>query len=213
MKFFNRWKKEPAPVEEVRTGFWSNPLFDNPDVRRVYEQYLLRAGHCPVCKDFLFIDIEYRDGYYDVQKRCISHECDYKVDVSDGFNQSLGLVKPKPPVKPLKESQPNVKKSFPLTTGTLKRSYPRFNPQLKTKVTKRLPSPSQATTDAIYIVPNGNGRYKIYVTTEFCDEYSWRLLDGTVCNIDEFTIEHKYDIERREDVYKCNPNGEVKVCK
>lgn len=213
MRFFNRKKKESESVDYIRTGFWSNPIFDNPNVHRLYKQYLSHAGHCPICNDFLFIDIEHVGGYYNVQKRCINHKCDYKLDISDGFNQRLGLFKPKISTKPSNEICLNDETPSPLTTGTLKMSYQLYNPQLKTVVTKRLPSPSEATTDEVYIVPIDNGGYKIYITTIFCDEYSWILLDEIWGNLDEFEIEKRFDVEKREEVYKVNPKGKVKVSK
>lgn len=81
-------KKQDVPVRE---GFWSNPVFDDEDVYKLYKKYLLRAGHCPLCEDYCFIDIEKATIGYTVVKRCISTDCDYKEDISYEFNKDLGI--------------------------------------------------------------------------------------------------------------------------
>ena len=91
---FSDWfhrRNNDDDVVVVREGFWANPVFDDEEVYNLYKLYLRRAGHCPKCNDFCFIDIEQDNIGYKVIKRCISTDCDYKEDISHEFNKDLGI--------------------------------------------------------------------------------------------------------------------------
>jgi hypothetical protein len=86
---------EDVPLNDSVSLFWNQTIFHNTEVKKLYQQYLRRAGHCPVCNDFLFIDITQEDNtFYKVVKYCISHKCNYSENISSEFNQKLGLTKP-----------------------------------------------------------------------------------------------------------------------
>lgn len=70
-------------------------LLKSKDALFLYGKYIYSAGHCPVCGDFLFVDIYESEGdCYKVIRECVSTDCNYNVDVSDEFNEKLGLKKP-----------------------------------------------------------------------------------------------------------------------
>ena len=76
----------------MSVDFWCNPIFDDDDVLRMYKSFLIKAGRCPVCNDFLFVEINALDGGgFCVVKVCVSHDCSYSLDVSREFNACLGL--------------------------------------------------------------------------------------------------------------------------
>lgn len=116
-------------------GFWSNPVFQDPKVKDLTKKYLLHIGHCPVCDDFLFIDIikEDYENYYNVTKYCISNKCNYTKDISQEFNKHLGLTKHiqyddtirlvNPPSHYYSLEIEQGKGNIPLTTGHLQKSF------------------------------------------------------------------------------------------
>lgn len=66
----------------------------------VYDKMLAKAGKCPKCGDYLFIEI--RDecmGYYRVYAKCLGKDCNYEYSVSNAFNEAMGLKKPPDPMQ------------------------------------------------------------------------------------------------------------------
>ena len=53
--------------------------------------FLAKAGKCPKCGEFLYIHID--DGFpkYYVAKECLSDDCDYTENISDAYNEAMGL--------------------------------------------------------------------------------------------------------------------------
>lgn len=68
------------------------PFLEDSDVMGLYKSFLVHAGRCPKCHDFLYPDIsQNNDGFYTVVKNCMDRNCDYSKDVSDLFNEHLGI--------------------------------------------------------------------------------------------------------------------------
>lgn len=94
------------------------PFLDDMRVLELYKYFLLHAGHCPECNDFLYPDIlSNGDGSYTVVKNCMDRNCDYSLDISDLFNEGLGIN-----TKKTKDKTDDVQ--VPPRTGTLKNSVP-----------------------------------------------------------------------------------------
>lgn len=99
--------------------------FDDIEVDELFKSFVLKAGHCPRCGDFLFPEVNgSKEEGFTVVYECMNRECDYEVDVSDDFNVKLGLNESFNSVKKdLKCKNPPHVYYFPYTTGTLKASY------------------------------------------------------------------------------------------
>ena len=72
------------------------PCLDTPVALETFKLFLLHAGHCPKCNDLLFPEICRDDnGVYSVVKKCMDRNCSYTLDVSEDFNNQLGITMPK----------------------------------------------------------------------------------------------------------------------
>ena len=77
------------------------PCLENPKVLETYKNFVLHAGRCPECNDHLFPEITLKkDGSYKVMKKCMDRNCNYELDVSEDFNNHLGI---RTPIKKEKE--------------------------------------------------------------------------------------------------------------
>ena len=97
--FLRNFFKKEEDYEEFEIPTWfDNPLFENKtflledyNLLKLYELYLRRAGHCPLCDDFLIVYIDKVNNHYKVTKHCVNHSCEYEEDVSKSFNEDLGI--------------------------------------------------------------------------------------------------------------------------
>ena len=72
------------------------PCLDTLVALETFKLFLLHAGHCPKCNDLLFPEISRDDnGVYSLVKKCMDRNCSYSLDVSEDFNNQLGIVIPK----------------------------------------------------------------------------------------------------------------------
>lgn len=79
----------------------------------VYNRMLAKAGKCPKCDDYLFIEI--RDkfmGYYQVYAKCLGEDCNYEYSVSNAFNEAMGLKKPPDPMQEIFSPSSNIPYKF-----------------------------------------------------------------------------------------------------
>lgn len=174
---YNPFKKKKDVIQEpVRMGFWSNPIFDNDEVLKLYKNELLRVGHCPVCDDFLFIDISLESNHYKVVKRCISHECDYTEDISFDFNRKLGITIFTEPVKEKVKSSYKPNPNEILDRGNVN-SKSHFwelssNSYISNVAVDELPLACEDTLNKVYVL--NEYPYEIYVTVrEAYDDFEW----------------------------------------
>ena len=98
--FLKNWlDKEEEENEDIPYWFSNDDklckeksfLLDDIVALKLYENYLYKAGHCPKCNDFLFVDIFKEEEHYKVIKECVNHDCDFKEDISKDFNSELGI--------------------------------------------------------------------------------------------------------------------------
>ena len=86
------------------------PCLENPKVLETYKNFVLHAGRYPECNDHLFPEITLKkDGSYKVVKKCMGRNCNYKLDVSEDFNNHMGiktLVKKEPKKRKEKKKEP-----------------------------------------------------------------------------------------------------------
>ena len=89
------------------------PCLKNYHALETFKQFVYHAGRCPECNDYLFPEISVDDnGVYTLVKKCMDRNCDYCLDVSEDFNNHMGVKKPKlEPVK--KEPEPLKKETSP----------------------------------------------------------------------------------------------------
>lgn len=75
------------------------PCLENTKALETYKSFVLHAGRCPECNDHLFPEIKVNDdGSYTVFKTCMDRTCNYKLDVSEDFNNHMGIK-----TRPVKE--------------------------------------------------------------------------------------------------------------
>ena len=71
------------------------PCLENTKALEVYKSFVLHAGRCPECNDHLFPEISLQDdGSYNLVKKCMDRNCNYKLDVSEDFNNHMGIKTP-----------------------------------------------------------------------------------------------------------------------
>ena len=71
------------------------PCLENTKALEVYKSFVLHAGRCPECNDYLFPEISLQDdGSYNLVKKCMDRNCNYKLDVSEDFNNHMGIKTP-----------------------------------------------------------------------------------------------------------------------
>ena len=241
----NKCLEENVPRWFKDSSLYKEKVFLLEDKRALdlYKEYLLKAGHCPECDDFLFIDIYQckqwsnpkNIEFYTVIKRCINHECGYKVDISEDFNKDLGINIHSPKNSNIKEvpkqdyafyaHQIEQGRGVPSHTGYLNTSWERnafgvrqgfddtkhFNRQMF-KVVDKLPKPSQDTMNCLYVKVNDDSTYNVYITRyehEVIPFHYWEVIDTG--DMDELQITHKFNIETREDEFTLD--FEESVCK
>ena len=94
-------KKEPVIVKEELSDsdkylIRQNPCLANPEVMDAFKSFVYHAGHCPECNDLLFPEISVdENGVYRLVKKCMDRNCNYTLDVSEDFNNQLGIAMPK----------------------------------------------------------------------------------------------------------------------
>ena len=85
-----------------------HPCLANPKALETFKLYVYYAGHCPECNDFLFPEISMDDdGVYTVIKKCMDTKCNYTLDVSEDFNNHMGVKIPKKELEPVKKEAPS----------------------------------------------------------------------------------------------------------
>lgn len=87
------------------------PCLENTKALEVYKSFVLHAGRCPECNDHLFPEISLQDdGSYNLVKKCMDRNCNYKLDVSEDFNNHMGIktqpVKKEPKKRKEKKKEP-----------------------------------------------------------------------------------------------------------
>lgn len=55
------------------------------------DMFLAKAGKCPQCGEFLYIHNDKFSKYYYVIKECLSDDCDYTENISNAYNEAMGL--------------------------------------------------------------------------------------------------------------------------
>ena len=106
--FFYTKEPAPAPPKEEVSGsdkylIKRFPCLENTKALETYKSFVLHAGRCPECNDHLFPEIKVNDdGSYTVFKKCMDRTCNYKLDVSEDFNNHMGIK-----TRPVKEEQGN----------------------------------------------------------------------------------------------------------
>ena len=231
--FLKNWlDKEEEENEDIPYWFSNNNLckeksflLDDIVALKLYGSYLRKAGHCPKCNDFLFIDIFKEEEHYKVIKECVNHNCDFKENISKDFNSELGIdyndllvIQTPPTDKRLQSPYDYALKvesgqSIPSSTGTLRRSFDKevsrnafgvlqgfnhdkyFTKRLVTIVTE-LPKASKETMNSIYCISTDYGHYKLYDTYYSNKQYYWmELKEG------EIDISAYYNINKRKYEY------------
>ncbi|MBQ2652568.1 MAG: hypothetical protein IJF83_03355 [Methanobrevibacter sp.] len=98
------YTKEPVQAQPKKEDVMSGsdkylisrfPCLENTKALDVYKSFVLHAGRCPECNDHLFPEIKVNDdGSYTVFKKCMDRTCNYKLDVSEDFNNHMGIKTP-----------------------------------------------------------------------------------------------------------------------
>lgn len=196
-KLIEKLKQTEMEINETEEKWWANdPIFQDKNVGKLYEKYLLKAGHCPICNDFLFVDIEKKDVTYKVTRRCVNHKCNYEIDISREFNEYLGIKIP----EEIEDKKLFQNQYHELVTNFLERNaYGERRriwgetPKIKMKTVETLPQPSEDTLNCVYLIENDK-LIDGYIT-QWESKWVWIKL-GSLSSWSEFDI--KYNINEQK---------------
>ncbi len=109
------------------------PCLENTKALEVYKSFVLHAGRCPECNDHLFPEISLQDdGSYNLVKKCMDRNCNYKLDVSEDFNNHMGIktqpVKKEPEKRKEKKKEPVKIKNLASAYWDINNTARFFNP-------------------------------------------------------------------------------------
>lgn len=137
------------------------------------DMFLANAGKCPKCGEFLYIEQKGKrvNECYLVFKKCLSDDCDYSENISNAYNEAMGI-------KQSKLDQTTKEEPFVLPNDILKRdNYPYSFYKIDDVIEHEIKCPYCGSVDSFDINYEISIRELVYVCNECHTKFKLKDMD------------------------------------